>query len=373
MSDDSPRRRLLSWQAALLLALTLLVAWGLKTCAGADFLGGQGATETVSGDYIVIHFTAPQYPDDPAAHVGGIDDELAALIDVAQESVDVATYDLELDTVAEALIRAQEAGVQVRLVTDGTNVGEEALTQVRQAHIPVVARPGTGGGIMHDKFVVVDETWVWTGSWNLTENGTYRNNNHAVLIASTSLAQDYAAEFEEMFSGQFGPSSPAETAHPLINVQREGAIIAQVEVYFAPEDGAAEHIIRTLSAAQSNVRFLAFVFTSEPIADALVELVEDGIQVAGVVEARSTGTLCSQYDRLRDSGVEVLPDGNPYVMHHKVFIVDDQTVILGSYNFTTSAEEANDENVLIIHDPEVAAAFLAEFDRVYQQAQAAGP
>ena len=56
-------------------------------------------------------------------------------------------------------------------------------------------------------------------------------------------------------------------------------------------------------------------------------------------------------------------------MHHKVIIIDDSTVILGSYNFTASADERNDENLLIIHDPEVAALFVEEFGRVYEQAR----
>ena len=58
-------------------------------------------------------------------------------------------------------------------------------------------------------------------------------------------------------------------------------------------------------------------------------------------------------------------------MHHKVFIVDEAVVITGSYNFTRSAAESNDENVLIIYSPEIAARYLEEFSRVYQQAQEA--
>jgi phosphatidylserine/phosphatidylglycerophosphate/cardiolipin synthase-like enzyme len=56
-------------------------------------------------------------------------------------------------------------------------------------------------------------------------------------------------------------------------------------------------------------------------------------------------------------------------MHHKVIIIDDETVVLGSYNFTSSAEAYNDENVLIIHDTEVAGLFVEEFARVYQEAR----
>ena len=201
----------------------------------------------------------------------------------------------------------------------------------------------------------------------MTENGTYRNNN-AVLIASRSLAQDYATEFEEMFSGQFGASSPADTPHPIIDVIGD-EVSAQVEIYFAPEDSAADHIQATLSDAQSFVRFMAFQFTSEELADTLLDLASDGIQIVGILEARDADRSYSQSSRLVSGGVTVLTDGNPYIMHHKVIIVDDHTVILGSYNFTNNAEENNDENVLIIHDPEVAAAFLAEFARLSQEAQ----
>ena len=55
-------------------------------------------------------------------------------------------------------------------------------------------------------------------------------------------------------------------------------------------------------------------------------------------------------------------------MHHKVMILDNKTVVLGSYNFTRNANEANDENILFIHDRDVAAQFREEFDRVYEEA-----
>ena len=361
-----------TWAVAVTLGLSIILGLLFKGCTGLDVLGNQGVTETVSGDWIAVSFTAPRFPDEQADHSGGIDLDLVTLIDSGQQRVDVAAYDLDLDTVSAALIRAHDDGVQVRLVTDESNAGEEAVTRLRQAGIPVVARPDEGHGIMHDKFVVVDEAWVWTGSWNMTDNGTYRNNNNGVLIASRAIADDYATEFEEMFTNRFGPSSPANTPNPLVNLEGQDRPV-QVEVYFAPEDGVADHLIQALSSAQSTVRFMAFQFTSEPVADALIELVGRGITVQGVVEERSADAPYSQVARLRAGGVEVFVDGNPYIMHHKVMIVDDQVVVLGSYNFTLSAEEENDENLLIVHDPEVAAAFLGEFGRVLQQAQAATP
>lgn len=362
------KRRLSFSDISLGLIVLVALVWVLSRYLGLDFLTRREITETVSGNWIAMYFTAPTFPDDPADHRGGIDAELVNLIGNARESVDVAAYELDLSSVADALLQADRDGVQVRLVTDGSNADEEAVTRLKQADIPVIARPDEGWGIMHNKFVVVDKAWVWTGSWNLTENGTYRNNNHAVLIASRALAEDYTAEFEEMYAGLFGSSSPAETPHPLVNIQGEG-FSAQVEVYFAPEDGVGERLVRLLSSAQTDVRFLAFQFTDPRLADVLVDLVGRGVQVQGVMESRSVGNFYSQYSRLRAGGVDVRPDGNPYIMHHKVLVIDGQIVVLGSYNFTQSADEDNDENVLIIHDAEVATAFLAEFDRILRDAQ----
>ncbi|HEY74791.1 MAG TPA: phospholipase [Thermoflexia bacterium] len=370
-AEDSDRRSLLRPGGLLFLSLVVL-ALVLQQCVGGGWLGQRAARETVAAGWVTVYFTDPRSPgDDPSTYTGGIDEDLVALIDAAQERVDVAAYDLDLERVTDALIRAQERGVQVRLVTDGGNVDEEPVTRLRQAGIPVVARPEEDRGLMHDKFVVVDGTWVWTGSWNLTENGTYRNDNNALLIASELLARDYATEFDELFSGLFGPSSPADTPYPVIEVEA-GSEVARIEVYFAPEDGATEGILNVLSQARSHVRFLAYHFTNEHLADALIDLARRGIRVEGVIEARTAQDAYSQFDRLRASGVEVLPDGNPYIMHHKVFIVDDQTVVTGSFNFTLSAEERNDENVLILHDTGIAAAYIEEFDRVMEVARSGG-
>jgi phosphatidylserine/phosphatidylglycerophosphate/cardiolipin synthase-like enzyme len=336
--------------------------------------GSHTVKETVSGDWVRVYFTSPRYPDDDSYHQGGLDEELAAVIGYAESSVDVAAYDFDLQSVAEALIAAHQRGIKVRFVTDSDYADEDAVALLQQAGIPIV-EDGRDDGLMHDKFIVIDSVWVWTGSWNLTENGTYRNNNNAVLVASPALAENYAAEFEEMFAGQFGPTSPADTPNPHIFITAEIAEgqTKQIEVenYFAPEDEVQAQVIAEIQSARSRIRFMAFVFTSDEIADAMLERAQAGVVVQGVIEDRNTGQDYSEYERLRAEVHDVLPDGNPYIMHHKVIIIDDETVILGSYNFTASAEDRNDENVLIIHDPEVAALFVEEFGRVYEAARTA--
>jgi phosphatidylserine/phosphatidylglycerophosphate/cardiolipin synthase-like enzyme len=235
---------------------------------------------------------------------------------------------------------------------------------LQRAKVPIVTDERTS--LMHNKFMVIDSRAVWTGSWNFTANDTFRNNNHAILLHSGELAQNFSAEFAEMFEQkQFGPTSPINTPHPRI-IRGETLI----ESCFAPEDRCADQIIRLVRQAQRTIRFMAFSFTHDGIGKAIRDRANDGIRVEGVFESRGSDVASSEYESLRRKKLDIWLDGNPYTMHHKIIIIDNQTVILGSFNFSDSANEANDENMLAIHDRAVTEAYLAEFDRVYRQAQA---
>ena len=309
-----------------------------------------------------VYFTSPRYPDRESDHQHGIDEHLVRLIAAAQRSVDVAAYELNLDSVADAMLAARERGVAVRLVTDTDNLEEEAVRRLEQGGVPVV--DDRRGAIMHNKFVVIDGQLVWTGSWNPTVNCTYRNNNNAIAIESVALARNYEAEFAEMFEeSRFGPRSPSRTPYPQVTI--EGT---RIESYFAPEDQVAGHLMNTVSQAQESIHFLAFSFTDSELAQLLIERAEAGLSVSGVVEKRGAESEYSQFGALRRAGIDVLVDGNPYIMHHKVLIIDEAIVVTGSFNFSQSANEANDENVLIIHNPDVARLYLEEFQRMRQQA-----
>jgi phosphatidylserine/phosphatidylglycerophosphate/cardiolipin synthase-like enzyme len=117
------------------------------------------------------------------------------------------------------------------------------------------------------------------------------------------------------------------------------------------------------------VRFLAYSFTQDELAEALLQRSLEGIDVTGVMEARQVeSNVGSDYERFRGAGLDVRLDANPSNMHHKVLIIDDSIVVTGSYNFSRSAEERNDENTLVIHDPAIAAQYLAEFQEIFDAA-----
>jgi len=96
-----------------------------------------------------------------------------------------------------------------------------------------------------------------------------------------------------------------------------------------------------------------------------------GLNVAGVMDAdQVTSSQGTEYDAFMQAGMNVRLDGNQDgLLHHKVIIIDQYIVITGSYNFTASAEENNDENVVIIFSQEIAAKFMQEFQHVHDLAQ----
>jgi phosphatidylserine/phosphatidylglycerophosphate/cardiolipin synthase-like enzyme len=115
---------------------------------------------------------------------------------------------------------------------------------------------------------------------------------------------------------------------------------------------------------------MTFSYTADPISDAMIAKLKARLVVRGVFESQNAGGSGADFGRLKAGGVDVLEDGNCYILHHKVIVIDERTVITGSYNFTGSAEKDNDENLVIVDDPKLARAYLDEFERVYEQAQA---
>lgn len=302
-----------------------------------------------------VFFTTPDIPRPD--NTLGIEGNLITLFNEAKTSIDVAVFEFNLENVAQALICAHNRGVTVRVVYDSQFAGEgQQIAEIIATGIPAVG--DNRSAFMHNKFFIIDRKIVWTGSFNITKNASERNNENATIIYDAFLAKNYSLEFEEMFAGRFGRSSPVNTVDSL-TVQG-----VRVENYFAPEKEVMIHISKLVKQATRYVHFLAFSFTSRGLSTALKEGMRRGVEVAGVFESRGTDHPSSEYRSLREAGAEVLRDKNPGTMHHKVIVIDGQVVIFGSYNFSDNAEKTNDENILIIFNPAIAARYEAEFQRI---------
>lgn len=316
-------------------------------------------------DWYDIYFTDPTCPPEADRH-GGLDEIVAADLLQAQVQVDVAAFEFNSEPMLEALIELEGRGVPVRVAIDTDYEDEPAVRRLRRNGISVVTDDRTA--LMHNKFVVVDGRYTWVGSMNFTTNGVYCNNNNLVRIDSAQLAQNYITEMDEMYIERlFGPRSPLNTPNEHLTI--EGV---QVENYFASETELAPIIGDLINTAQNEILFMAFSFTIDLIGEPMLERAEAGVNVRGVFETTGSETQFSYYGDMRDAGlanVQVRQDGNPRIMHHKVIIIDRQTVLFGSFNFSNSANDDNDENIVIVHDPTFASYFVEEFNAVWSEAK----
>ena len=321
-----------------------------------DLQAGYG----IRGPWFELYMTDPESPLSPQG-TGGVDGPLVEAIDAARLSIDVAAYSISLNSVRNALIRAHDKGVTVRVVMESNNMDRSDVQIMLEAGIPILGddRPG----LMHDKFIVIDRSEVWLGSMNFTDSGAYDDNNNMIRIRSTKIAENYTVEFNEMFeSGLFGDRVLAQTPNPRITLDG-----TQVDTYFSPDDGVLTAIYTLLSGAEESIYFLAFSFTSNELGAIVREQARAGLDVRGVMDreqvASNTGT---EFDPFQQAGLDVRIDGNDGQMHHKVFIVDEKIVVMGSYNFSRAAEERNDETVIIVYNEDIANFFMEEFERVWE-------
>ncbi len=148
---------------------------------------------------------------------------------------------------------------------------------------------------------------------------------------------------------------------------------AQWAVYFSPQGGCTEAIVTAVGQAHSFLHIEAYLFTSYPILKAVIAAQTRGVEVAVILDP---GVLKEKFSVLRPLLAARVPtwiDEAYQIAHNKVMIIDGETVITGSFNFTRSAEEYNAENLLVIRDQALAARYEANFQEQLRHSQRLGP
>jgi len=320
--------------AALLLASLVI----------ALFLAGCNAG--ITGDSLQIPKEIMKNPEVYFCPADDCGKALEAHINSAGKSVYCAFYDLDLGNVIGAL-KDKSGKIDVKLVSDDSN---------KIDFMKSIKFDGKGR-LMHNKFCVIDGSIVTTGSFNPTTNDNTKNNNNMVVMHSEILAENYRNEFDELWNGEFGKGR---------NVRYPVAYINDVKLenYFCPEDKCASRVIEAVKSAKASIYFMDFSFTSEAIADAVIR--RSDLDVRGIFDSGQASSQYSQLNRMKEFGLNVRKDSGRHKLHHKVFIIDNSTVITGSFNPTLSGDGKNDENLLIVHDKNITDYFLKEFASLWK-------
>jgi phosphatidylserine/phosphatidylglycerophosphate/cardiolipin synthase-like enzyme len=265
----------------------------------------------------------------------------------------------------------------------------------------------SGSGLMHHKFVVVDDRSVITGSANFTSSGlhgdagkprTRGNVNHLLRIDSPALAAVFRREFERMWGD--GPGGAKDSRFGLgkggqSDAERVQVGDVEIEVLFAPHpkrnpSHGLNGLAALLASAKHQIDMALFVFSAQQLANVLEERANDGVKIRLVADP---GFASRSFSEVLDLLGVALPDrdckleannkpftqpirgvGTPRLargdkLHHKFAVIDNKTVITGSFNWSPSAAHTNDETLLVIHSPQLAKHFTREMDRLWNGAE----
>ncbi len=311
-------------------------------------------------------------------------------INNAKRSIDAALYSLSGTVganIAAALLNAKNRGVKIRVIGEYDNRTTAPWNTLINNGIPYINdRFGNndGSGIHHNKFFIIDyrggaadSIWVITGSWNPTDPGTNDDRQNLIIIQDVALAGAYTLEFNEEWgsdtdtpnaaNSRFGPRKLNNTPHNFVIGGNK------VQLYFSPSDGTTAKIGRTLGKADKSINVALLSFTRRDLADTIITIKNKGSKTR-VILSNNTDTG-SQYFYMQSAGVDIRLKGfTTGLLHHKYAVIDAEPfgynafVITGSHNWSSSAENVNDENTLIIQDDQVANFYLQEFAARYYEA-----
>lgn len=296
-----------------------------------------------------------------------LEKRLIFLIEQAEESIDIAIYNLTLESITDSLIAAHKKGVGIRIIIDAnarTFSNGEPNTKIEQLEklgIPIFTYYSSG--IMHHKFAIFDGLSLWTGSANFTEGGLFLDNNNVVIIKSPKIVQEYQYEFDYIWDEE-------ETKY--LNPLQDSTDL-MVDAYFSQSEDVQKVIINQIEQAEQEILILIYSFTDGEIAQSIIDRYAEGVTIKGIFEYQGSGSNYSQMENLYCATTMIRTDGNENLMHHKVIIIDKKIVVTGSYNFSKNANLNNSENLLILKNETVANYFLNQFEAMWQLSQVLNP
>lgn len=148
------------------------------------------------------------------------------------------------------------------------------------------------------------------------------------------------------------------------------AIASEPEVCFTPGGSCQDVVVAQLDAAKTSAFIMAYSFTSRPIALAIVAAAKRGVHVEVVLDRSNVHARYSGLPMMVAEHVDTVIDSSHAISHNKVMIIDEATVLTGSFNFTTAAQRHNAENLVVLHDPELAGLYLANFRKHSEHSRA---
>ncbi|GAA6619764.1 phospholipase D-like domain-containing protein [Scytonema sp. NUACC26] len=438
----APSKRHFKFYRNILFILLLLIG-GFVLVHKFKFSSNENFVKPLPQDpFVKVYFNQNRASDykDPYRHFirkgDNLEQILVDAINQAQSTIDLAVMEFRLPKVAEALIAKHKSGVKVRLIIDNkynktwadytplliSRMNEhdkaayeelkryptDALSLIKNSGIEIKDdtsnRAPKGSGLMHHKFMVVDNIYTIVSSGNLTTSeyhGDFQNfesrgnpNNMVVMPSNPQIAKTFTDEFNYMWQGLFKSRKPKR--YPVTIPAGAGT----VTINFSPASRSSDIaftsngvIANYIQQAKKSVHVAVFVYSDQKISNTLGKVHDNGVENIKVLvdpdfisqpysKAYDAMGVCPRMGTRNRGGDKVKPWNNPITtvgfpispvgdrgVHSKMAILDSMLVITGSHNWSSAGNYLNDETLIAIQNPIVAAHYEREFHRLYDNAQ----
>ncbi|MEZ0230625.1 MAG: phospholipase D-like domain-containing protein [Planctomycetota bacterium] len=331
-----------------------------------------------------------------------LDAKILAALDQAKpgSTVYMSYYSLSYAEYPKMFAKLKARGVNVRLnLFEGVNVqasytiDDDLIAAGFDVELIPNLRAPDGFSSMHTKFTVVNDELVLTGSANLSASASLANHEHIVAVKNTQLAKEYITEWNEertaaavmreampeadrhsiydndKLPDSWTPAKATALANKLATIDRPTAQpLTVVRTYFSPDDQCESVVRAELLKAKKSVRVSMYQLASGRLAGTLASLAKKGIDVTLICDEHQQSSEASKFadeilvgePRLRYVKAKNTL-GNTSLQHQKYAIIDDRTVIGGSFNWTAMANKYNDENLIVMQSRKLADKFRQDF------------
>ncbi|MCM8768426.1 MAG: phospholipase D-like domain-containing protein [Candidatus Omnitrophica bacterium] len=304
--------------ASFWLSFTIIFCFNLSACFGFSSP--------------TVYFT-PRQP---------VDQLILKLVGEAREKVYLASYQLGWEPLIKLCESLKNRGVEIKVITE--HIAPNCPKSLRE-----VVRVDKKSSLFHAKFITVDNRWLVTGSFNLTNDSFYLHHNNVLFFSDSGLIDFFQRRFLAWWRDETTPFFYENF---------------NVKAAFSPEVDCEALLANALGSAQKSIYFTQFQFTCQRLAEILIKKSFSGCQVFGIIEATAT-RYPSVFPFLFDLRVNVRRNLMAGLLHDKTFIIDGHQVITGSYNLTESARK-NKECLLILEDEKLGSELLREWKKLWR-------
>ncbi len=265
------------------------------------------------------------------------DQMIIRFVKQAQKSVYIASYTFSSDMLTDIL--NQMKGIDIKIIVD-----TRPPVNLQKAQIKVDAK----SSLFHPKIIIIDGRYSAISSGNFTESAFFLQHNHFLLFEDEKIARYLTDKFNSWWE-----DIPLDTEYSYDNIRFS----------FSPENNCEQIISEAISTARKTIHFAMYHFTSEEIAKVMLKRKLAGVKVYGIIENSSVEPYSVFYG-LKNFGCNIRRSNRAGYLHDKLIIVDQETIITGSYNLTAAARR-NNEVVIIIKDKNLASKFIKEWKKMW--------